>query len=40
MNINFGLLPPLGGRPNKRDRRRLYAARALDAFATWCSPPT
>jgi methylenetetrahydrofolate--tRNA-(uracil-5-)-methyltransferase len=36
MNINFGLLPPLPGRPNKRDRRRLHAARALDAFSAWC----
>jgi methylenetetrahydrofolate--tRNA-(uracil-5-)-methyltransferase len=35
MNINFGLLPPLGGRVNKRDRRRLYAARAGEAFAAW-----
>ncbi len=36
MNINFGLLPPLPGRPNKRDRRRLHATRALQAFAAWC----
>jgi methylenetetrahydrofolate--tRNA-(uracil-5-)-methyltransferase len=35
MNINFGLLPALGGRVNKRDRRRLYAARAQEAFAAW-----
>jgi methylenetetrahydrofolate--tRNA-(uracil-5-)-methyltransferase len=36
MNINYGLMPPLSGRPSKRDRRRLYASRALDAFAGWC----
>jgi methylenetetrahydrofolate--tRNA-(uracil-5-)-methyltransferase len=36
MNINFGLLPPLPGRPNKRDRRRLHAERAIAAFASWC----
>jgi methylenetetrahydrofolate--tRNA-(uracil-5-)-methyltransferase len=35
MNINFGLLPPLGGRVAKRDRRRLFAARAGQAFAAW-----
>jgi methylenetetrahydrofolate--tRNA-(uracil-5-)-methyltransferase len=35
MNINFGLLPPLVTRANKKDRRRLYTTRALDAFATW-----
>ncbi len=36
MNINFGLLPPLPGRPGKRDRRRLHAERALASFASWC----
>jgi methylenetetrahydrofolate--tRNA-(uracil-5-)-methyltransferase len=35
MNINFGLLPPLPGRANKRDKRRMMAARAAKAFATW-----
>jgi methylenetetrahydrofolate--tRNA-(uracil-5-)-methyltransferase len=35
MNINFGLLPPLAGRAPKRERRQLYAARAVAAFATW-----
>jgi folate-dependent tRNA-U54 methylase TrmFO/GidA len=35
-NINYGLMPPLSGRPSKRDRRRLYASRALDAFSGWC----
>jgi methylenetetrahydrofolate--tRNA-(uracil-5-)-methyltransferase len=36
MNINFGLLPPLSGRVPKRDRRRLYAERATQAFTAWC----
>ena len=36
MNINFGLLPRLPGKPNKKDRRRMYAARAIEAFSTWC----
>jgi methylenetetrahydrofolate--tRNA-(uracil-5-)-methyltransferase len=35
MNINFGLLPPLARRVAKRDRRRLYAERAGQAFAAW-----
>jgi methylenetetrahydrofolate--tRNA-(uracil-5-)-methyltransferase len=35
MNINFGLLPPLPGRANKRDKRRLIAARAVKAFESW-----
>jgi methylenetetrahydrofolate--tRNA-(uracil-5-)-methyltransferase len=36
MNINFGLFPPLTGRPNKRDKRRLHAERASAAFSAWC----
>jgi methylenetetrahydrofolate--tRNA-(uracil-5-)-methyltransferase len=36
MNINFGLFPPLAGRPNKRDKRRLHAERAARAFGAWC----
>jgi methylenetetrahydrofolate--tRNA-(uracil-5-)-methyltransferase len=36
MNINFGLFPPLGGRPNKKDKRRMHAERATKAFGTWC----
>jgi methylenetetrahydrofolate--tRNA-(uracil-5-)-methyltransferase len=39
MNINFGLMPPLPGNPAKRDRRRMYAERALRAFSSWCPPP-
>ncbi len=35
MNINFGLLPPLAGRAPKRERRRLYAQRAVAAFGSW-----
>ena len=35
MNINFGLLPPLAGRAPKRERRRLYAERAVAAFGGW-----
>jgi methylenetetrahydrofolate--tRNA-(uracil-5-)-methyltransferase len=35
MNINFGLLPPLGGRAPKRERRRLYVERAAAAFSAW-----
>jgi methylenetetrahydrofolate--tRNA-(uracil-5-)-methyltransferase len=35
MNINFGLMPPLPGRPGKKDRRRLYSRRALDAISAW-----
>jgi methylenetetrahydrofolate--tRNA-(uracil-5-)-methyltransferase len=37
MNINFGLLPPLPGKPAKRDRRRLHAERAVAAFSAWCA---
>jgi methylenetetrahydrofolate--tRNA-(uracil-5-)-methyltransferase len=39
MNINFGLMPPLPGNPAKRDRRRMYAERALGAFSAWCPAP-
>ena len=35
MNVNFGLLPPLGARAAKRDRRRLYVERATAAFGAW-----
>lgn len=37
MNINFGLFPPLGGRPNKKDKRRMHAERAAAAFGAWCA---
>jgi len=35
MNVNFGLLPPLGNRAPKRERRRLYVERAQAAFSAW-----
>jgi methylenetetrahydrofolate--tRNA-(uracil-5-)-methyltransferase len=34
-NINFGLLPPLEGRPKKRERRALHAERASAAMGSW-----
>ncbi len=38
MNVNFGLFPPLAldGKSKKADRKRLYTARAREAFAGWC----
>ncbi|RST31029.1 methylenetetrahydrofolate--tRNA-(uracil(54)-C(5))-methyltransferase (FADH(2)-oxidizing) TrmFO [Sphingomonas ginkgonis] len=36
MNVNFGLMPPLTGPKSKKaDRKKLYTARARDAFAAW-----
>lgn len=36
MNVNFGLMPPLEGpRAKKGDRKKLYTARARQAFAEW-----
>jgi methylenetetrahydrofolate--tRNA-(uracil-5-)-methyltransferase len=35
MNVNFGLLPPLGSQAPKRERRRLYVERAAAAFSAW-----
>jgi methylenetetrahydrofolate--tRNA-(uracil-5-)-methyltransferase len=35
MNVNFGLFPPVTERARKPDRKRLYAARARNALATW-----
>ena len=34
-NINFGLLPPVGERVRKADRRRLAVERAARDLATW-----
>ena len=34
-NVNFGLLPELGERARKKDRKALYAARAQDEFRVW-----
>ncbi len=34
-NINFGLLPPLDGKHNKKDRKRLMAERAVADLREW-----
>ena len=34
-NVNFGLMPGLNRRASKRDRKKLYAMRALSDFETW-----
>lgn len=41
MNVNFGLFPPLSldGKSKKADRKRLYTARARDAFGAWRPTP-
>jgi methylenetetrahydrofolate--tRNA-(uracil-5-)-methyltransferase len=39
MNINFGLMPPLVGKPNRKDRRRMYAERATRCFDSWRAAP-
>jgi len=36
-NINFGLLPPLAGKPHKYARRALHAERAAAALGPWLS---
>lgn len=35
MNINFGLVPAIEGRFNKKDKYALYSKRALDHLHTW-----
>ncbi|WP_242416386.1 methylenetetrahydrofolate--tRNA-(uracil(54)-C(5))-methyltransferase (FADH(2)-oxidizing) TrmFO [Sphingomonas panni] len=35
MNVNFGLMPPIPGRTKKTDRKKMYTARARDAFGEW-----
>ncbi|WP_363315447.1 methylenetetrahydrofolate--tRNA-(uracil(54)-C(5))-methyltransferase (FADH(2)-oxidizing) TrmFO [uncultured Desulfovibrio sp.] len=35
-NAHFGLMPELGERARKKDRKALYSARAQAAFADWC----
>lgn len=35
MNINFGLLPPLGFKHSKKQRKELYGVRALEMFDEW-----
>lgn len=34
-NVHFGLMPPLETRAGKKDRKKLYAQRAREAFAAW-----
>ncbi|KQN81884.1 methylenetetrahydrofolate--tRNA-(uracil(54)-C(5))-methyltransferase (FADH(2)-oxidizing) TrmFO [Sphingomonas sp. Leaf62] len=40
MNVNFGLMPPIPGRTKKADRKKMYTARARDAFEPWASALT
>ena len=35
MNINYGLIPPLGGAERGRDKKKLIAQRALTALEQW-----
>jgi methylenetetrahydrofolate--tRNA-(uracil-5-)-methyltransferase len=35
MNVNYGLLPELGGRVKKKEKRGLLAARALQSLEAW-----
>lgn len=35
MNINYGLLPPLGFKHSKKERKELYGKRALELFDEW-----
>ena len=35
MNVNFGLFPPITGRAKKAERKKMYTARAREAFADW-----
>lgn len=37
MNINFGLFPPFEKRIPKKDRKRAYAERALEALESWAA---
>ncbi len=37
MNVNFGLMPPIPGRTKKADRKKMYTARARDAFGAWAA---
>ena len=39
MNVNFGLFPPLDGKPRKADRKRLLTARAREALDAWKAEP-
>jgi methylenetetrahydrofolate--tRNA-(uracil-5-)-methyltransferase len=35
MNVNFGLFPPLEGKPRKNERKALIVARAREALGDW-----
>ncbi|WP_375397903.1 methylenetetrahydrofolate--tRNA-(uracil(54)-C(5))-methyltransferase (FADH(2)-oxidizing) TrmFO [uncultured Sphingomonas sp.] len=35
MNVNFGLFPPIAGRPKKAERKTMYTGRAREALARW-----
>lgn len=35
MNVNFGLMPPVGGRWKRADRKKAYTDRARSALANW-----
>jgi len=35
MNVNFGLMPPIGGRAKKADRKKAYTDAARQQFADW-----
>lgn len=37
MNVNFGLMPPIGGRAKKADRKKAYTDRARECFSAWLS---
>jgi methylenetetrahydrofolate--tRNA-(uracil-5-)-methyltransferase len=38
MNVNFGLMPPIGGRTKKAERKKAYTDRAREALAGWLVP--
>ena len=40
MNVNFGLMPPLVGKPRKADRKQAYTDRARAALGQWLAPNT
>ena len=35
MNVNFGQMPPIGGRAKKADRKKAYTDRARECFSAW-----
>ena len=40
MNINYGLLPPLGFKHSKKERKELYGKRALEEMVQWSQTVT